>query len=204
MQMPTDTFKTISGESQGLYKDKGSRFLAFAWPVNSETEVKEKLNDIKQRYHDARHHCYAYQIGLQGEKSRSNDDGEPSGTAGKPISRQIQSHGFTNILVVVVRYFGGILLGTSGLIEAYKSAAQQALEHASPIEKTVEIQYNIGFDYMHMNTIMNILKLEEAAVVQRNFGEKAELLISIRLSKSKNLEERLKQLPGCIISHVNQ
>jgi uncharacterized YigZ family protein len=202
--MSTDTFKTIAGESEGLFKDKGSRFLSFAWPVNSETEVKDKLNDIKQRYHDARHHCYAYQIGLHGEKSRSNDDGEPSGTAGKPISRQIQSYGLTNILVVVVRYFGGILLGTSGLIEAYKTAAQQALEHARTIEKTLEIQYTIGFDYIHMNTIMKILRQEETAIVQRNFGEKAELVVSIRLSRSKNLEERVEQLSGCVITPVNQ
>lgn len=154
--MEEDVYKTIAGTAEGLYKEKGSRFIALAYPVRTEEEVKEIVADLKSRYYDARHHCYAYRLGADLKKFRANDDGEPSSTAGKPILGQIVSAGLTDILIVVVRYFGGIKLGVSGLINAYRAAAADALAQAVVVEKTVDEVFRISFSYAALNEVMRV------------------------------------------------
>ena len=153
-----DTFHTIRESAEGIYKEKGSKFMAFAFPVRSEEEIKERMEILKKEYHDARHHCYAWRLGAEMEQFRSNDDGEPSGSAGPPILGQIRSKNLTNILVVVVRYFGGTLLGVGGLIQAYKSAAADALEHADIVLEKVYSRWEVQFGYPRMNDIMRLVK----------------------------------------------
>jgi uncharacterized YigZ family protein len=194
MSNSDDTYKTLKAPSQGLYKDKGSKFISFAYPVYSEEDIKEQLSFIKKEYFDARHHCYAYALGLNREHYRAFDDGEPSGTAGKPIYGQIQSFGITNILIIVVRYFGGTLLGTGGLITAYKSASEDALHNAEFVEKTVNSIYSISFDYAAMNGIMKILKDEGIEQFNQNFGLNCSLQISARNSKVEQLLEKLSKI----------
>ena len=150
----TDLYTTLLNPSEGLYKEKGSKFLAYAYPVMEEEQIKQYIQDLKQKYYDARHHCYAWQLGLDENHYRVNDDGEPSGTAGKPIHGQIRSHSITNVLIVVVRYFGGTKLGTSGLINAYKLASADALANATLVERTINDHYRIGFSYAVMNDVM--------------------------------------------------
>ena len=157
-QQRNDTFKSISGPSEGLYKEKGSKFLAFAYPVVSEEEVRTVLGRIRKEYYDARHHCYAYRLGLTGNVWRYNDDGEPSSTAGRPIYGQILSRELSDVLIVVVRYFGGTKLGVPGLIRAYKTAAADALDHARTVEKVASERYAVTFDYVAMDRVMRILK----------------------------------------------
>lgn len=157
-QQRNDTFKSISGPSEGLYKEKGSKFLAFAYPVVSEEEVRTVLDRIRKEYYDARHHCYAYRLGLTGNVWRFNDDGEPSSTAGRPIYGQILSRELSDVLIVVVRYFGGTKLGVPGLIRAYKTAAADALDHARTVEKVASERYAVTFDYVAMDRVMRILK----------------------------------------------
>ena len=157
-QQRNDTFKSISGPSEGLYKEKGSKFLAFAYPVVSEEEVRTVLDRIRKEYYDARHHCYAYRLGLTGTVWRYNDDGEPSSTAGRPIYGQILSRELSDVLIVVVRYFGGTKLGVPGLIRAYKTAAADALDHARTVEKVASERYAVTFDYVAMDRVMRILK----------------------------------------------
>jgi uncharacterized YigZ family protein len=155
-----DTYQTISSSSQGIYKEKGSKFIALAFPVSSEKDIKMQLAALRKEYHDARHHCYAYCLGYDKSAWRVNDDGEPSGTAGKPIFGQIQSKDLTNILIVVMRYFGGIKLGIPGLINAYRTAAKEALGQASIVTRMVEEIYEVCFEYPLMNDVMKILKEE--------------------------------------------
>lgn len=158
MNSEKDTFTTIKAPSQGIYKEKGSKFIAFAFAVYSEDEIKMMLDQLRKEYFDARHHCYAWRLGVDGIRFRSNDDGEPSGTAGKPILGQLQSAGLSNILLVVIRYFGGIKLGTSGLINAYKTAAQDAIAQAEKIERHVSGTCLVEFSYGLMNEVMRIAK----------------------------------------------
>ncbi|HLO57196.1 MAG TPA: YigZ family protein [Bacteroidales bacterium] len=155
-----DAYRTIDQPAEGTFRDRNSRFLAFGNPVTSVNEALEILEVLRKKYHDARHHCYAYRIGVESEQTRMNDDGEPSGTAGKPIYNQILSHGVTNVLVVVVRYFGGTLLGTGGLINAYKSATADMFEHAAITERFIEQTIELKFPYEKLNSIMRILKDE--------------------------------------------
>ena len=154
----SDTYKTIIAPTEGIYKEKGSKFLSFAIPVSSVDEVKEIVKNYRKEYYDSRHVCYAYMLGADRKEFRANDDGEPSGTAGRPILGQINSRELTNILVIVVRYFGGILLGTGGLVVAYKEATTDALNQAEVIEKTVDETIAILFDYVLMNEVMRIIK----------------------------------------------
>ncbi|HEY3388890.1 MAG TPA: YigZ family protein, partial [Prolixibacteraceae bacterium] len=154
----TDTYKTIEVPSEGLYKEKGSKFIAFAFPVSNEQQIKEITARLKKEHHSARHHCFAWRLGADHQLFRVNDDGEPSGTAGRPIFGQIQQLELTDILVVVVRYFGGILLGTSGLTNAYKQAAADVLTNAVVMEKIVETVIEVNFDYQAMNDFMTLLK----------------------------------------------
>jgi len=173
------TYKTISSPSEGIYREKGSKFLAFAIPVNDVDEIKEMLKNFRKKYHDARHVCYAYMLGAERTDFRVNDDGEPSGTAGRPILGQINSLNLTNILVVVVRYFGGILLGTGGLITAYKEAAADALQNAAIVEKEVTSIYILNFDYPVLNDVMHIIKTYNISILSQQFEEKCKMKIEV-------------------------
>ena len=164
----SDTYKTLKEPSEGIYKEKGSKFLAFAYSVFTEDEIKEHITELKKQYHDARHHCYAWKLGMDSNHYRMNDDGEPSGTAGKPIYGQILSYELTNVLVVVVRYFGGTKLGTSGLIHAYKTATKDAFENAEIVEQTVNDILTLTFEYGAMNDVMRIIKDEEPKVLEQD------------------------------------
>ncbi len=197
-----DTYKTITSQSKGLFKDRGSRFIAIACPVRDEKEVKEKLTDLRKEYHDARHHCYAYQLGFDKSAYRVNDDGEPSSTAGKPIYGQILSKDLTNILIVVVRYFGGTKLGVSGLINAYKSAAKDALGDAEIVTKTVNEIYELSFDYPLMNDVMRILKDENLEQISRNFELRCALTFSVRRNDGIRIFEKFKKIHGLKIKYL--
>ncbi len=153
-----DTYHTLAAPAEGLYKEKGSKFLAFAFPVRTTEEVKGHLERLRKEYYDARHHCYAYILGATKEAWRANDDGEPSGTGGRPIYGQLLSADLTDTLIVVVRYFGGILLGASGLANAYKTAARDAIDHATIVERTIDIRYRLRFGYTTINDVMRIAK----------------------------------------------
>ena len=189
-----DTYKTVQGRSEGIYKDRGSKFIAIVYPVRSETDVKEKLSAIKSEYHDARHHCYAYMLGADKSAYRINDDGEPSGTAGRPILGQINSHDLTNLLVVVVRYFGGTKLGVRGLINAYKSSAHEAISSAKIITKTVDEVYEIEFDYASMNPVMQILKDPEVNILSQDSDLRCRMKFSIRRSLADQVCNQLKKI----------
>lgn len=197
-----DTYKTITKASTGLYKEKGSKFIAIACTVQSEEDVKEKLEELKKEYHNARHHCYAYQLGFDKSAYRINDDGEPSGTAGKPIFGQINSFELTNILIVVVRYFGGTKLGVSGLIRAYKTAAKDALENSKIITKTVNEIYELKFEYPLMNDIMRILKEENLEQFDQNFELSCSLKFSVRKRDAERVKEKFKQMHGIQVKYL--
>ena len=191
-----DTYKTIRYASQGVYKEKGSKFLAFAYPVTTETEIKSLLDSLRKQYYDARHHCYAYILGPDKAAYRINDDGEPSSTAGKPIYGQLLSHDLTNIIIVVVRYFGGIKLGVPGLINAYRTAAKDAIDNAIIIEKYVTEVYNLQFTYEQMNSVMKILKDEELPQCNQKFELDCSLDFSVRQSASTRVCDEILKLKG--------
>lgn len=187
----SDTYKTIEKLAEGTYSEKRSKFLAFAIPVHSLDEVKEHLKYYEKKYFDARHVCYAYMLGADRTYFRANDNGEPSGTAGRPILGQINSFGLTDILLLVVRYFGGIKLGTSGLIVAYKAAAQEALNAAVIIEKTVDAEVTFIFEYSFMNDVMRIVKEESPEIISQDFDNNCRMTLRIRKSQFDRLKERL-------------
>lgn len=187
-----DSYKSIAAPSDGLFKDNGSRFIALAYPVETEEAVKEIVAGLRKEYHDARHHCYAYRIGLKGEVWRASDDGEPSGSAGRPILGQIDSMGLSDILVVVVRYFGGVKLGIPGLIRAYKTSTADALANATVVEKVAGRNYSIIFDYMNMNAVMKVLKDMDLPQTGQEFGETCSLSTRVRLSQDDSFKKRLK------------
>ena len=191
-----DTYHTIAGPAEGLYKEKGSKFLAFAFPVRSVEEVKQHLDRLRKEYFDARHHCYAYILGPRKDAYRVNDDGEPSGTGGRPIHRQLLSADLTDTLIVVVRYFGGILLGASGLANAYKAAARDAIGNAEVVEKTIDVIYRLHFEYALMNDVMRMLK--ELGVQPRNqeFNLDCRMDVSVRQSQSVRVYDALSKLYG--------
>ena len=191
-----DTYKTIKYPSQGVYKEKGSKFLAFAYPIATEAEAKARLDELRKQYFDARHHCYAYILGPDKAAYRINDDGEPSSTAGKPIYGQLLSHYLTNILVVVVRYFGGIKLGVPGLINAYRTAAKDAIDNAIIIEKNITEVYNLQFTYEQMNSVMKILKDEELPQCNQKFELDCSLDFSVRQSASTRVCDEILKLKG--------
>jgi uncharacterized YigZ family protein len=200
--MQDDTYKTITSPAEGIYKEKGSKFLAFAIPVVSEAEVKENVERLKKEYYDARHHCYAYILGHDKAVYRANDDGEPSGTAGRPIHGQLLSKDITNTLVVVVRYFGGIKLGVSGLITAYKAATKDALDNAEIIEKTVNEVYRVEFEYPLMNDVMRLLKDENLDQFNQRFEMNCSLDFSVRKSKSARVTDAFSKIRGVTLSFV--
>jgi uncharacterized YigZ family protein len=191
-----DTFQTISNTSQGTYKEKGSKFLAFAFPVLTEEDIRMNLATLRKEYHDARHHCYAYCLGYDKSAWRVNDDGEPSGTAGKPIYGQIQSKDLTNILIVVIRYFGGIKLGIPGLINAYRTATKEALSHANIIQKIIEEMYEVSFEYPLMNEVMKIVKEEQAIIMGQESENDCKIRFSIRRSSGVKITTRLRKIQG--------
>jgi len=192
--MTEDSYKTIEDISEGLYKEKGSKFLAFAHPVNTVDQVRSLLEHYRKTYYDARHVCYAYSIGPEGEEYRANDDGEPSGTAGRPILGQIQSFGLTNVLVVVIRYFGGILLGTGGLVVAYKAAAAEALQAAAVLEKTVDTDFELRFEFPFMNDVMRIVKNMDAQIVGQGYEMDCIMKLRIRKGEADRLKGALSKV----------
>ena len=192
-----DSYKSIAAPSKGLYKDKGSKFLSFAYPVSSEAQVKDIVASLKKEYFDARHHCYAYRLGLNGDDWRANDDGEPSSTAGRPILGQILSAGLSDILIVVVRYFGGILLGTSGLIVAYKSAAADAIANSHITDKVATEIFEIRFNYLQMNDVMKVLKDLQIAPMEQSFDERCTIVAPVRLRDIDRFKELLKNTDIC-------
>ncbi len=189
-----DVYRSISAPSEGLYKELGSRFIALAYPVESEEEVRRKLSEVRSLYHDARHHCSAYRIGLCGQLWRASDDGEPSGTAGRPILGQIDSASLSDILIIVVRYFGGIKLGVPGLIRAYRTAAADAISHAGIIEKTAGDWFRVGFSYPDMPRVMKLLKDLDLPVRNRDWSEDCTLEVRVPLSGQKDFLERISAM----------
>lgn len=177
-----DTYLTIAAFSEGVYKEKGSKFIAQAYPADSEEQVKEILMAVRKKYYDARHHCYAYMLGENGQQYRTNDDGEPAHSAGDPILGQIRSRNLTQVCVVVIRYFGGIKLGVSGLIQAYKTAASQALEEAKIIHKTVGLPLTLHFNYEQMNDVMKLVKEYDLEIISQQFSMQCELTLWVRKS----------------------
>ena len=189
-----DTYKTIKYPSQGVYKEKGSKFLAFAYPIATEAESKARLDELRKQYFDARHHCYAYILGADKAAYRINDDGEPSSTAGKPIYGQLLSHDLTNIIIVVVRYFGGIKLGVPGLINAYRTAAKDAIDNAIIIEKNITEVYNLQFTYEQMNSVMKILKDNNLPQCNQKFELDCSLDFSVRQAESTRVCDEILKL----------
>lgn len=197
--MEEDKYRTVNAIAEGLYKEKGSRFISFIYPVKSEEEIKDIVTRLKTKFYDARHHCYAYCLGANRERFRANDDGEPSSTAGKPILGQIISNDLSNVLIVVIRYFGGIKLGVSGLIQAYKEAAADAINHAEVVERTVDEVIHVRFTYVVMNDVMKVLKEEEPDILSRNFEMECEITLSIRQKDMPRLRERLLKIESLSI-----
>ena len=190
----TDEFKTIANTSEGFYSEKRSKFFAFAHHVESVEEIKQLLADYRKKYYDARHVCYAYMLGPERTDFRANDDGEPSSTAGKPILGQINSGELTDILVVVVRYYGGVNLGTSGLIVAYREATIDALAHAEVVTRQVEETVVYDFPYVMMNDVMRIVKEMGPRIVDQTYDNTCRITLAIRKSEAEQLRERLKKL----------
>ena len=186
-----DTYRTIKQRSEGVFRDRGSKFLAFAFPVYTTDEIKKTLAELQKEYHDARHRCYAYRLGAAKEIFRANDDGEPSGTAGKPILGQIRSNDLSNILIVVVRYFGGTLLGVGGLINAYRTAAANAIHDAIIITAAEQDLIEINFPYVIMNKIMKIIRDEEMEILEQDFTETCKIKAFIRKSRTTQVLNRL-------------
>jgi len=194
--MDADNYKTIKSPAEGIYKEKGSRFVSIAIPVSDQKEIKPIIDEIKKKHYEARHHCFAYMIGHERNIWRINDDGEPSGTAGRPILGQINSFGLTNILIVVSRYFGGTLLGVSGLINAYRSAAASAIGNAEILEKTLQEYYEITFPYISMNDVMKILKEENIGQSEQSFDLKCRILLNFRVTLKERILSRLSRIEG--------
>lgn len=186
-----DTYKTITGTAEGLFTEKRSKFIAYAVPVRTVEEVKEQVEKFRKQYYDARHVCWAYMLGHERKNFRANDDGEPSGTAGKPILGQINSNELTDILVVVIRYFGGIKLGTGGLIVAYKAAAAEVLAVAEVEERTVDVDVKVIYEYPFMNGVMRIIKEMNVEIVSQSFDMDCEMTLRIRMNDVVMLKERL-------------
>jgi len=197
-----DTYKTIAQQSEGIYKEKGSKFIALAYPVSTEEEVKEVLAELRKQYHDARHHCYAYVIGFDGQSWRANDDGEPSSTAGKPIHGQILSRDLTNVLVVVIRYFGGTKLGVSGLISAYKTAASKALDANEIVERTVNDIYSITFAYPATNEVMRLIKEEDLQVISQQFDTSCEVTVAVRQGKTSLVLDKIDKIESAVAEYI--
>ena len=195
-----DSYLTIAQPGEAVYKERSSKFLAFAYPVSDEGEIKEILDGLRKEYYDATHHCYAWRLGAYGEQYRCNDDGEPSGTAGRPILGQMLSRGITQCLIVVVRYFGGTKLGVPGLIQAYRESAQAAIDNCTVIETTVDVRIRIEFPYVAMNDVMRIVKEENPRIEEQRFDNICSMRLSIRKSRAETLLGRLGKVSGIEIN----
>ncbi len=191
-----DTYKTIDEPAEGLFKDKGSKFFAYAYPFTDEETLKVRIAELKDLHPKARHHCWAYRLTPDRSIFRANDDGEPSGSAGKPILNTLLSNDLTNILVVVVRYFGGTLLGVPGLIHAYKTATQEAINEAIIVEKQVKEVYELRFEYLQMNEVMRVMKEEPVTILNQTFDNQCLIKFAIRTSLSENVVGRLTKIEG--------
>lgn len=199
MESIIDNYLTIEGNAEAIFKEKSSKFLCYAYHVESEEEIAAFLEPLRKRYYDATHHCYAWRLGPFGEKFRANDDGEPSSTAGKPILGQLLSREVTNCLIVVVRYFGGTKLGVPGLIAAYKESAAMVLDEAKIVERTVDKRIKIEFSYISMNDVMRIIKEEQPVIEEQIFDNLCSMTLSMRLSKADILLGRLRKVEGAIV-----
>ena len=195
-----DSYRSVAARAEGLFKDNGSRFIAFIHPVETEEEVRGIVASYRKEYHDARHHCYAYRLGYKGDVFRASDDGEPSGSAGRPILGQIDSAGLSDVLVVVVRYFGGIKLGIPGLIRAYKTSTADAIAHAEVVEKVAGRFWRLDFGYLAMNAVQKVLKDLDLPQRDQDFGERCSLVTRVRLSLEDTFRERISQIPDCNLS----
>ncbi|WP_288351564.1 YigZ family protein [uncultured Alistipes sp.] len=196
--MAEDTYLTLEAAAEAASREQSSKFLAYAYPVRTEEEIREHLDALRKRHFDATHHCYAWRLGPRGERWRANDDGEPSGTAGKPILGQLLSAEVTDCLIVVVRYFGGTKLGVPGLIAAYREAAAEALAAATVVERTVDREIRVDFPYMAMNDVMRAIKECRPTVRAQRFDNLCTMELTIRESRAEELEERLKKAGGSI------
>ena len=197
-----DTYRTIDTNYEGIFRDKGSKFIAYAFPFKSEEKLKDVLQEVKSLHPKARHHCWAYRLTPDRNLFRINDDGEPSGTAGRPILNALLSADITNIIVVVVRYFGGTLLGVPGLINAYKSATQDALDQAQIIERTVNDSYGLTFDYLNMNDVMRIIKEEGLEIEKQEFDNNCYLEFEVRKMQVNRVVERFSKIEGCQLNYL--
>ena len=196
-----DLYKTIQSKSEGLYKEKGSKFIAFAYPMSSEEAIKTEIAELRKRYHDARHHCFAWRLGADLERYRVNDDGEPSGSAGKPIYGQIQSRELTDVLVVVIRYFGGTLLGVGGLINAYRSAASDALDQSGIVEMKVTSRLKLEFGYSQMNSVMKVIKDFQLEFEDQQFDLDCSLTLKVWKRNEYQVVKNLSIIEGCKVGH---
>lgn len=198
-EQESDVFRTIASPAEAVYKDRNSKFLSFAYPVAAPEEAMSLLETVRKKYYDATHHCYAYRCGAQGETFRANDDGEPSGTAGKPILGQMLSADVTNCLIVVVRYFGGTKLGVPGLINAYRTAAAEALSAAVVVERTIDTILEVVFPYVCMNDIMRVVKEEQPRIISQQFDNLCTMTLAIRRSRAHSLLSKIGNVEGAQI-----
>lgn len=204
MEEIKDSYLTIESDAEAIFKEKSSKFLCYAFHVESEEEIAAHLEILRKRYYDATHHCYAWRLGPFGERFRANDDGEPSSTAGKPILGQLLSREITNCLIVVVRYFGGTKLGVPGLIAAYKESAAAVLDEAKVVERTVDTTVKVDFSYVVMNDVMRIIKDEQPIIVEQIFDNLCSMTLSIRNSKAELVIGKLRKVEGAIIDIIEQ
>jgi uncharacterized YigZ family protein len=193
-------YRTIKEPSEGLFKDRGSKFIAFAFPVRNEEEIKEILENLRKEYHDARHHCYAWRLGPDPVSVRANDDGEPSSSAGKPILNQIEKAGLINVLVVVIRYFGGTLLGVGGLINAYRTAAESAIHNSRIIRKKIQHHYSLRFEYSRMNDVMTIMKEHRLETYGQEFEIACKMSFAVDLDQEETVLSKLELVEDCSLS----
>lgn len=200
--MLEDNYKTISAPAEGIFRDKGSKFIAYAFPMAEEEAFREHLTEVRALHPKARHYCWAYRLSPDRQVFRINDDGEPSGSAGRPILNVLLSYDVTNVFVVVVRYFGGTLLGVPGLINAYKTATKEALEAADIVEKTVNDVYGVEFDYLAMNDVMRVVKEENLNVLKQEFDNRCKLEFELRQNEISIVVGRLEKIDGVSIQYL--
>jgi uncharacterized YigZ family protein len=196
-----DTYKTIEQPTEGIFRDRGSKFLAYAYPINSENDIKGIVANLKADHPKANHHCWAMRLSIDRGVFRVNDDGEPSGTAGRPILNMLLSRDLTNIVVVVVRYFGGTLLGVPGLINAYKVATEEALNQTTIIHKTVNDSYTIAFDYLQMNDVMRIIKDDNLTILHQQFDNDCRIQVSIRKTQVEQTLFKISKISGAVAKY---
>lgn len=197
-----DTYRTITKVSEGYFRDRGSKFYAFAYPVESEEEIKDIQAALRKEYYDARHHCYAWQLGAEKTSYRINDDGEPSSSAGKPIFGRIQSHDLTNIFIVVIRYFGGVKLGVPGLINAYKTAAEEAIEKNKIVTRTINEIFELKYEYPIMNDVMRVIKDDNVKMIFQEFEMTCRIHISVRRSEAEQLKQKMLKIRKLTVTHL--